>query len=194
MLLFNWLHPLTQILAQQSVPFSAEVSTEKAKKVEKPFLHTLLYAPPPVLLELVNAIADDVYTWSRLGLLGKGIGERAGRFSDWCWLIATLVGLVENGVERQMIGSLQTEGIYILLVILTVILTMYFSGRPSVQRVYDWCHGQIKAENNEAGRKGVIEAQNSGPLASSYPSEACYGLDLRLCVHVDSDINQTSEY
>jgi len=109
LLLFNWLHPLTQILAQQSVPFSAEVSKEKAKKVEKPFLHTLLYAPPPVLLELVNAMADDMYTWSRLGLLGKGIGERAGRFSDWCWFLSTIVGLVENGVERQMIGSLQTE-------------------------------------------------------------------------------------
>ena len=131
MLLFNWLHPLTQILAQQSVPFSAEVSTEKAKKVEKPFLHTLLYAPPPVLLELVHATADDVYTWSRLGLLGKGIGERAGRFSDWCWLIATLVGLVENGVERQMIGSLQTEGKYVLR-ILPAILTICFSGRPSL--------------------------------------------------------------
>jgi hypothetical protein len=110
MLLFNWLHPLTQILAQQSVPFSAEVSTEKAKKVQKPFLQTLLYAPPPVLLELVNAISDDIYTWSRLGLIGKKVGERAGRFSDWCWFLSTLVGLVENGVERQMIGSLQSEG------------------------------------------------------------------------------------
>lgn len=179
MLLFNWLHPLTQILAQQSVPFSAEVSTEKAKKVEKPFLHTLLYAPPPVLLELVHATADDVYTWSKLGLLGKGIGERAGRFSDWCWLIATLVGLVENGVERQMIGSLQTEGKYVLP-ILIIILTICFSGRPSLQRVHDWCHGQIKAENNEVGRKGAIEAQNSGLLASSNPSEASYGPDLRL--------------
>ncbi|KAF8974408.1 hypothetical protein BDZ97DRAFT_1911594 [Flammula alnicola] len=109
LLLFNWLHPLTQILAQQSVPFSAEVSTEKAKKVQKPFLQTLLYAPPPVLLELVNAISDDIYTWSRLGLLGKKVGERAGRFSDWCWFVATLVGLVENGVERQMISGLQGE-------------------------------------------------------------------------------------
>ncbi|KDR83551.1 hypothetical protein GALMADRAFT_235764 [Galerina marginata CBS 339.88] len=107
LLLFNWLHPLTQILAQQSVPFSAEVSTEKAKKVQKPFLHTILYAPPPVLLELVHAVADDIATWARLGLLGKKIGTRAERFSDWCWLLATLVGLVENSVERQMIGSLQ---------------------------------------------------------------------------------------
>ena len=111
------------------MPFSAEVSTEKAKKVEKPFLHTLLYAPPPVLLELVNAIADDVYTWSRLGLLGKGIGERAGRFSDWCWLIATLVGLVENGVERQMIGSLQTEGIYVSLILTVIYINQVFQWR-----------------------------------------------------------------
>jgi len=86
------------------------VSTEKAKKVEKPFLHTLLYAPPPVLLELVNAVADDLATWSRLGLFGKRFGEKAGRFSDWCWFLTTLVGLVENGVERQMNGSLQAEG------------------------------------------------------------------------------------
>ncbi|KAF8803691.1 hypothetical protein BYT27DRAFT_7170879 [Phlegmacium glaucopus] len=109
LLLFNWLGPLTAIMEQQTVPFSAEQSTEKAKKVQKPFLHTVLYAPPPVLLELVNSLADDVATWSRLGLLGKRIGDRAARFSDWCWLLATLVGLVENGVERQMIGSLQSE-------------------------------------------------------------------------------------
>ncbi|KAF9535104.1 hypothetical protein CPB83DRAFT_843483 [Crepidotus variabilis] len=109
MLLFNWLHPLTQIMAQQSVPFSSEVSAEKAKKVEKPFLHTLLYAPPPVLLELVNAIADDLATWSKLGLFGQKFGERAGRLSDWCWFLTTMVGLVENGVERSMNGSLQTE-------------------------------------------------------------------------------------
>jgi len=110
LLLFNWLHPLSQILAQQSVPFSAEITTEKAAKIKKPFLQTLLYAPPPVLLELTNAIADDIATWSRLGLLGKRIGSTAEKFSDWCWFLATLVGLVENGVERQMIGGLQAEG------------------------------------------------------------------------------------
>ncbi|KAJ7179833.1 hypothetical protein C8R43DRAFT_1083966 [Mycena crocata] len=109
LLLFNWLAPLTAIMAQQSVPFSSEVPTEKFKKTMKPFLHTVLYAPPPVLLELVHAAADDVFTFSKLGLLGKRAGERAGRFSDWCWLLATLVGLVENGVERQMIGNLQHE-------------------------------------------------------------------------------------
>ncbi|GLB33638.1 putative peroxisomal biogenesis factor 11 (PEX11) [Lyophyllum shimeji] len=109
LLLFNWLGPLTTITAQQSVPYSTEVSVEKSKKTTRPFLHTVLYAPPPVLLELVHSVADDVATLSLLGLLGKKLGDRAGRFSDWCWLLATLVGLVENGVERQMIGNLQQQ-------------------------------------------------------------------------------------
>ncbi|KAJ7904350.1 hypothetical protein B0H14DRAFT_598897 [Mycena olivaceomarginata] len=109
LLLFNWLSPLTAIMAQQAVPYSSEQTTKTSKKMMKPFLHTVLYAPPPVLLELVQAAADDVFTFSKLGLIGKRTGERAGRFSDWCWLLATLVGLVENGVERQMIGNLQHE-------------------------------------------------------------------------------------
>ena len=97
-------------MAQQSVPFSSEVSAEASKKTKRPFLHTVLYAPPPVLLDLVNAVSDDVATLSLLGLLGKKVGHRAQRFSDWCWFLATLVGLVENGVERQMISNLQREG------------------------------------------------------------------------------------
>ncbi|KAH0587334.1 hypothetical protein H2248_006134 [Termitomyces sp. 'cryptogamus'] len=109
LLLFNWLGPLTEIKAQQSVPYSTEVSAEKSRKIPRPFLHTLLYAPPPVLLELVNALADDAATLSLLGLFGKKFGDRADRFSDWCWFISTLVGLVENGVERQMIGNLQHD-------------------------------------------------------------------------------------
>ncbi|KAF9452055.1 hypothetical protein P691DRAFT_661841 [Macrolepiota fuliginosa MF-IS2] len=109
LLLFNWLQPLTEIMAQQSVPFSAEQSTETTKKAQRPFLHMVLYAPPPVLLELVNAIADDIATWSKLGLLGKKLGERAGRISDWCWFLSTLVGLVENAVQRQVMRSREQE-------------------------------------------------------------------------------------
>lgn len=97
-------------MTQQSVPYSAEQSTEAKKRTTKPFLQSLMYAPPPVLLELVHAVADDVATFSKLGLLGRRIGTRADHFSDWCWFLATLVGLVENGVERQMIGNLQQEG------------------------------------------------------------------------------------
>ena len=110
LLLFNWLGPLSVITAQESVPYSAERSTEARIKTATPFLQSLLYAPPPVLLELVNAVADDVATFSKLGLLGKRVGARADRFADWCWFLSTLVGLVENGVERQMIGTLQREG------------------------------------------------------------------------------------
>ncbi|PFH52516.1 hypothetical protein AMATHDRAFT_74004 [Amanita thiersii Skay4041] len=109
LLLFNWLGPLTSIMAQQSAPIFLERSSEAKKAKQQPFLHSVLHAPPPVLLEFVHAIADDAVTYSRLGLFGKKFGERAERFSNWCWLLATLVGLVENGVERQIIGNLQTE-------------------------------------------------------------------------------------
>lgn len=105
MLLFNWLHPLSTIRAQQQESFGSS-----SRKVQpKSFVHTALYAPPPVLLELMNAVSDDVSTLAQLGFFGKKLGDRAGKFSDWCWFVATLVGLVENGVERQMITSLQAE-------------------------------------------------------------------------------------
>ncbi|KAJ4472316.1 hypothetical protein J3R30DRAFT_3298800 [Lentinula aciculospora] len=109
LLLFNWLSPLTAVLAQQSVPFSSNNTASKESQVPRPFLHAVLNAPPPVLLELVNAISDDLYTLSLLGILSKRSGDRAARLSDWCWFFATLVGLVENGVERQMNGNLQHE-------------------------------------------------------------------------------------
>ncbi|KAF9076360.1 hypothetical protein BDP27DRAFT_1210225 [Rhodocollybia butyracea] len=109
LLLFNWLTPLTAILAQQSVPFSSDHVAETKSQIPRPFLHAVMNAPPPVLLEFMNAISDDLYTLSLLGILGKKFGDRAARFSDWCWFLATLVGLVENGVERQMNGNLQHE-------------------------------------------------------------------------------------
>ncbi|KAF5369882.1 hypothetical protein D9758_001212 [Tetrapyrgos nigripes] len=109
LLLFNWLGPLTAVTSAQSASVSP-VSARKPKGEQRtPFLEALLYAPPPVLLDLVSAISDDVYTLSMIGLLGKRIGERAEKFANWCWLISTVVGLVENGVERSMIGNLQNE-------------------------------------------------------------------------------------
>ena len=63
-----------------------------------------------MLIEFANGVADDIATWGRLGLLGKKVTESAGRFADWCWFLSTLVGLVENGVERNMIEGLTGEG------------------------------------------------------------------------------------
>jgi len=103
LLLFNWLQPLTEITGQQGVPFSAE-------GIKAPLLQRVLYAPPPVLVELVNAIADDIGTWSKLGLLGKQIGERAGRVADWCWFASTLVGLAQNALERQVVRRRKDQG------------------------------------------------------------------------------------
>lgn len=48
------------------------------------------------------------YFWdaiNSLGLIGKKTGERAARFSDWCWFLATIVALVELGSERNITKS-----------------------------------------------------------------------------------------
>lgn len=42
---------------------------------------------------------------SRMGLLGKRVGERAARFSDWCWFLATIAALIELGFERSVTKS-----------------------------------------------------------------------------------------
>jgi hypothetical protein len=146
LLLFNWLTPLTTIMAQKSVPYSSERSSEGPKPRRKPFIYSALYAPPPVLLDLVNSFSDDVATLSKLGLLGKRTGDRAARFSDWCWLIGTLVGLVENGLERSVVLNLQREGLSLqheLGSSLAPDIYLY-SGITSLYRVDVWGDGQIK--------------------------------------------------
>ncbi|KAI9510425.1 hypothetical protein F5148DRAFT_976680 [Russula earlei] len=106
LIMFNWLTPLTSILAEHHAsPVYKAGGARAAPSSRKPLLHTFLHAPPPVLLELVQAVADDVATCSRLGLLGRRTGERAGRFADWCWFASTLVDLVENSVELGMIHT-----------------------------------------------------------------------------------------
>ena len=107
LILFNWLPPLTSILAQHASDSYAG-GAKKGKR--KPLLHTFLHAPPPVLLEFVNGLADDAATFSKLGLIGKKAGERAGRLADWCWFASTLVNLVENSVERSVILEQQHQG------------------------------------------------------------------------------------
>lgn len=138
-------------MAQQSVPFSSERSSEGSKPTSKPFLQAALYAPPPVLLDLVNSISDDMYTFSRLGLLGKRTGERAGRFSDWCWLLGTLVGLVENGLERSVLGNLQREGQYCITRLRIVILIWLH--HPVEARLYTEANAGQTAKSNPKNSK-----------------------------------------
>lgn len=72
-------------------------------------MHRFLHAPPPVLLDLCNNVADDIATTSKLGLLGPGVGRRAGRMADWFWFASTLAGLVEVGAERAMVKGMIAE-------------------------------------------------------------------------------------
>ena len=107
--MFNWLEPLTSILAQHSAEDTL-TGRSKGSQKKKPLLHTFLHASPPTLLELVNGISDDIATFSRIGLIGKRTGERAAYYADWCWFCSTLVNLVENGVERSVILDQQHQG------------------------------------------------------------------------------------
>lgn len=115
MILFNWLGPLTSILAQHAADdsFDSKQSSKSLKK-SRPLLHTFLHASPPTLLELANGLSDDIATFSRIGLIGKRTGERAAYYADWCWFMSTLVNLVENAVERSVILDQQRQGTYIL--------------------------------------------------------------------------------
>lgn len=69
-----------------------------------------MHTPPPVLLELVNAIADDFYTCSRIGLVGLRMGDKAAKLADWCWFFSTIANLVENHMERGVIKDQQHQG------------------------------------------------------------------------------------
>lgn len=103
MIMFNWLAPLTNISAPESLPATSK------KTQQQPFLRKLLHAPPPVLLDLLCGLSDDLATFYKLGLVPRRIGQRAEKLADWCWFAGTLVDLVEVGVELSVIGSAITE-------------------------------------------------------------------------------------
>lgn len=113
LILFNWLGPLTSIQAQHEAEdnFTGKRSSKSAQKA-KPLLHTFLHASPPTLLELANGLSDDIATFSRIGLIGKRTGERAAYYADWCWFLSTLVNIVENAVERNVLLEQQQQGTY----------------------------------------------------------------------------------
>jgi hypothetical protein len=112
LILFNWLPPLTGILAENAASVDSARALGGVPPAPKPLLHTFLHAPPPVLLELLNALADDTATWARLGVLSTRTGQRAARVADWCWFASTLVALVENGVERGVIVGSRRAGAF----------------------------------------------------------------------------------
>ncbi|KAB5593853.1 hypothetical protein CTheo_2705 [Ceratobasidium theobromae] len=110
LILFNWLGPLVQIVYPTSVPFSeSDPLASRSSAKSRPLLHRFLHASPPVLLELFNSLADDVYTFSRLGLVGKKVGSRAEKIANWLWLLSTLAGLVEVGADRSLVQNMITE-------------------------------------------------------------------------------------
>jgi len=113
MILFNWLAPLSQITQPQPVDSFSAMQNKFGKqakgKQQPPLLHKFLHAPPPVLLDLLNGLADDISTFSKLGIVNKKLGNRAGRFADWCWFSATIVNLVELQVERGILGGMMQE-------------------------------------------------------------------------------------
>jgi hypothetical protein len=110
LILFNWLGPLLQIVHPSSVPFSeSDPLASRNSQKARPLLHRFLHAPPPVLLELFNSFSDDIYTLSRLGLVGKKIGNRAEKVSNWLWLMSTLAGLVEVGADRSLVKNMIAE-------------------------------------------------------------------------------------
>lgn len=111
---------MAQHAADDDTTFGSKRSS--AKKKAKPLLHTFLHASPPTLLELANGLSDDIATLSRLGLIGKRTGERAAYYADWCWFLSTLVNLVENAVERNVILEQQHQGTHQILETLGVCL------------------------------------------------------------------------
>jgi len=105
MIMFNWLTPLSTISAPESLPSSKS----GAKPQQQPLLRKFLHSPPPVLLDLICGLSDDLATFYKLGLVPSRIGKRAEKLADWCWFAGTLVDLVEVGVELSVIGGAISE-------------------------------------------------------------------------------------
>jgi hypothetical protein len=104
MIMFNWLSPLSTISAPESLP-----SSKAGKPQQQPLLRKFLHSPPPVLLDLICGLSDDLATFYKLGLVPRRIGQRAEKLADWCWFSGTLVDLVEVGVELSVIGGAISE-------------------------------------------------------------------------------------
>jgi len=103
LLLFNWLEPLNSITkVEDSISYGGSSSSKGAPQ---PLLYPFMNAPPPLLLDLVNGVAEDISTSAKLGLIKGRMGRTAGRLADWTWLGATLVALVELSMKRVIVRS-----------------------------------------------------------------------------------------
>jgi hypothetical protein len=181
--MFNWLTPLTSILAEHHAsPVYKAGGAKAAPSPRKPLLHTFLHAPPPVLLELVQAVADDVSTCSKLGLFGRRTGERAGRFADWCWFASTLVDLVENSVELGLISNSKRTGELNRLASWwnRSQVNSENSRVASLRRVHGRSHSKVHSPENQGGRQRAEAVAKAGVLASGAAHKVAHGFDIRL--------------
>jgi len=106
LLLFNWLEPLNSITrVEDSIPYAGPSSSTKGRRAQQPLLYPFMNAPPPLLLDLVNGVAEDISTFAKLGLIKGRLGRTAGRLADWTWLGATVVALVELSMKRAIVRS-----------------------------------------------------------------------------------------
>ena len=69
----------------------------------------MLHASPPTLIDLFNGLADDTYTFHRLGLIPASLGDRASRIADWLWFLSTLAGIVEVETDAAAVNQLAVE-------------------------------------------------------------------------------------
>ena len=61
----NWLTPYTSIIDSQDEDMSF-MSSSKSKEPSKPLLYVFLHASPPVQLDFLNGLSDDVDAFHRL--------------------------------------------------------------------------------------------------------------------------------
>lgn len=59
--------------------------------------------------DLFNALADDTYTFHRLGFFPPSVGNKADRVANWLWFLGTLAGLVEVETDLAAVQALQKD-------------------------------------------------------------------------------------
>lgn len=134
-----------------------------------------------MLLELVNGIADDLSTWSKLGLFGKKFGDRVGRLADWCWFLTTIVGLVENGVERQINEHMQSQGRLVELNLSVIIDVDYHLAQSRLYKEsMSGATGKSKPKTSKLDERDLARLRKQEYLATSDAGKARDGFNFCL--------------